>query len=88
MDPNLKVLLNYNYPLDNIEDYSHDVIILKQDQSKDLALLKIKNPKTLLHTVKVSKKIPSVGDKVHAIGHPQSAIWTYTGIHKPNKRRF
>ena len=77
-NPNLKVLLNYNYPLDNIEDYSHDVIILKQDQSKDLALLKIKNPKTLLHTVKVSKKIPNIGDKVHAIGHPQSAIWTYT----------
>ena len=55
-NPNLKVLLNYNYPLDNIEDYSHDVIILKQDQSKDLALLKIKNPKTLLHTVKLVKK--------------------------------
>ena len=77
-NPNLKVLLNYNYPLEKYEDYSHEVIIIKQDQSKDLALIKIKNPKTLLHTIKVSKKIPNIGDKVHAIGHPQSAIWTYT----------
>ena len=77
-NPNLKVLLNYNYPLDNIEDYSHDVIILKQDKSKDLALLKIKNPKTYLNPIKISKRSPRIGSKVHAIGHPDFKVWSYT----------
>ena len=77
-NPNFEILLHKNHNLDSYEEYLHEAILLKNDKSKDLALLKIKNPRTLLYPVKVSRKMPQIGDKVHAIGHPDLAIWTFT----------
>tara|TARA_A100001234_G_scaffold192209_1_gene179282 strand:+ start:8112 stop:8759 length:648 start_codon:yes stop_codon:yes gene_type:complete len=74
----LKAVLSYQYNLTEFDDYVHSIEILKQDKVKDLALLKINNPRILLKPIKVSRKIPVIGSKVHAIGHPDLEVWTYT----------
>ncbi len=75
---NLRILLHYEYDLGEYEEYFHKVEFIKQDPEKDLALLKIINPKTYLFPIKISAKKPSVGSRVHAIGHPDFQFWSYT----------
>ena len=75
---NLAAILHYKYNLDEYEEYVHSIEIIKQDKLKDLALIKINNPKTLLKPIKISGKVPSIGSKVHAIGHPDLQVWSYT----------
>ena len=75
---NLKAILNYQYPLDGYEEYEHSIKIIKQDKVKDLALIKINKPKTSLKPINISRKVPAIGSQVHAIGHPDLEIWTYT----------
>ena len=75
---NLKIALNYEYSLNEYEDYIHEVKVIKRDPQRDLALLKIINPKTYLNSIKISRKSPRIGSKVHAIGHPDFKVWSYT----------
>ena len=53
--------------------------VVKTDPVSDLALLKLNNPTKaikFMHLGDASKV--AVGQDVHAIGHPQGEIWTYT----------
>ena len=75
---NLKIALNYEYSLRTNEDYIHEVKVIKRDAQRDLALLKIISPKIYLNPIKISKKLPKIGSKVHAIGHPDFMVWSYT----------
>ena len=45
---------------------------------KDLALIKINNPRTALRPINISRKVPAIGSRVHAIGHPDLEVWSYT----------
>lgn len=71
---NLKVFfaddINYEFP--------KDIRILKINKNKDLALIKIKSLRRKVNYFEISKKIPKVGDELHAIGHPEGEMWTYT----------
>ncbi|HEV3109173.1 MAG TPA: trypsin-like peptidase domain-containing protein [Candidatus Binataceae bacterium] len=52
---------------------------IKVDAEADLALLKVAAPRRLLHPLPfadISKL--QVGDDVHAIGHSEGEVWTYT----------
>jgi S1-C subfamily serine protease len=53
--------------------------VVKHDEVADLALIKVAGPPALAQVLRLgdSSEI-SVGLDVHAIGHPQSATWTYT----------
>ncbi len=51
----------------------------KVDQVSDLALLRIVNPPPSLSFVSLGAASSlNVGQDVHAIGHPQGEVWTYT----------
>ena len=51
----------------------------KDDQVADLALLKINNPPKAFATLRLGDMSTlSVGQDVHAIGHPEGQVWTYT----------
>ena len=75
---NLEAILSYQYELDGYEEYVHSIEVIKQDKVKDLALIKIYNPRTALRSIKISRKVPAIGSQVHAIGHPNLEVWTYT----------
>jgi S1-C subfamily serine protease len=75
---NLEAILSYKYNLDGYEEYVHSIEIIKQDKVKDLALIKINNPRTALRPINISRKVPAIGSQVHAIGHPDLEVWTYT----------
>ena len=75
---NLEAILSYHYDLDEYEEYVHSIEVIKQDKVKDLALIKINNPRTALKAIKISRKVPSIGSMVHAIGHPDLEVWSYT----------
>lgn len=75
---NLEAILSYQYNLDGYEEYVHSIEIIKQDKVKDLALIKINKPRTALKPIKISRKVPTIGSQVHAIGHPDLEVWTYT----------
>ena len=75
---NLEAILSYKYNLDGYEEYVHSIEIIKQDKVKDLALIKINNPRTALRPINISRKVPAIGSQVHAIGHPDLEVWSYT----------
>ena len=75
---NLEAILHYQYNLDGYEEYVHSIEIIKQDKVKDLALIKINNPRTALRPINISRKVPAIGSRVHAIGHPDLEVWSYT----------
>ena len=53
--------------------------VIKVDEVADLALLKIVNPPPTLSFLPLgSASSLNVGQDVHAIGHPQGEVWTYT----------
>lgn len=61
------------------EELAFAAQVVKTDPISDLALLKLSNPTRsfrFMHLGDASKV--SVGQDVHAIGHPQGEIWTYT----------
>ena len=64
--------------METFEESVFQVEIIKVDQKKDLALIKIIGPPFTLLTINVSKIMAKVGDQVHAIGHPGGEIWSYT----------
>ena len=75
---NLEAILSYQYNLDGFEEYVHSIEIIKQDKVKDLALIKINKPRAALKPIKISRKVPAIGSLVHAIGHPDLEVWSYT----------
>lgn len=53
--------------------------VIKVDEVSDLALLKIERPPSKISMVKLgSIQNIEVAQEVHAIGHPEGEIWTYT----------
>ena len=62
----------------SFEESLYKVELLKIDKIKDLALIKIIDPPNNLKVVNLSRVIPQIGDEVHAIGHPEGEIWSYT----------
>jgi hypothetical protein len=53
--------------------------VIKIDEVADLALLKIVNPPSSLSFLPLGVASSlNVGQDVHAIGHPQGEVWTYT----------
>ena len=64
--------------METFEESTFEIEVIKIDQTRDLALLKIINPPSTLTKIEVSQITAEVGDEVHAIGHPEGEIWTYT----------
>lgn len=63
--------------LDTAENYVADVI--KLDQTKDLALIKLRAFNRAVSPIKISSgKNIEIAQDVHAIGHPRGNYWTYT----------
>ena len=61
------------------KDLAYVAIPIKVDKLADLALLKVDAPSELLHPLSlVGTSNLEVGDDVHAIGHPEGEVWTYT----------
>ena len=53
--------------------------VIKVDEAADLALLKIVNPPPTLSFLPLGAASSlNVGQDVHAIGHPQGEVWTYS----------
>ena len=61
------------------KDLAYAAIPIKVDEISDLAMLKVEAPSRLLHPLSMGdiSKL-EVGDDVHAIGHPEGEVWTYT----------
>ncbi len=62
----------------------------KVDLASDLALLKIVAPPSILSTVSLGNASTlAVGQDVHAIGHPEGEVWTYTkGVISQLRRNY
>ena len=77
--PEAVVILKPSTGVEIREDLIFAAKVVKVDALSDLALLKIKNPPKNLPSLKLgSIKEVEVGQEVHAIGHPQGEVWTYT----------
>jgi len=77
--PDAVVILKPATGVEIREDLIFAAKVVKVDALSDLALLKIKNPPKNLPSLKLgSIKEVEVGQEVHAIGHPQGEVWTYT----------
>ena len=66
------------YGMSSFEECIFEVVLIKANPLKDLALLKIINPPKKLKPIKISIVIAKTGSKVHAIGHPDGEIWSHT----------
>jgi S1-C subfamily serine protease len=53
--------------------------VLKVNQTSDLALIKLQKKLKKLHPLRLGKANSyEIGQDVHAIGHPEGNLWTYT----------
>lgn len=52
--------------------------VIKVNEIKDLALLKIQNMPSYVSPIPLANTAVKVGDDVHAIGHPRGELWSYT----------
>ena len=52
--------------------------VIKFNETSDLALLKLTTIPKDLEPIKISKVVPKVGDSVHAVGHPNGEMWSYS----------
>ena len=52
--------------------------VLKVNEIKDLALIQVQKLPSSARPIVLATKPISVGDNVHAIGHPKNQLWTYT----------
>ena len=61
------------------KDLAYGAVPIKVDEISDLAMLKVEAPSRLLHPLSMGdiSKL-EVGDDVHAIGHPEGEVWTFT----------
>ncbi len=77
--PEAVVILKPSTGVEIREDLIFAARVVKVDALSDLAWLKIKNPPKNLPSLKLgSIKEVEVGQEVHAIGHPEGEVWTYT----------
>ena len=60
------------------DENTYQFQVIKHSQSQDLALLKLINPPRNLNVLNLSRVVPRVGEQVHAIGHPEGEIWSYS----------
>jgi len=61
------------------KDLAYMAMPIKVDKVADLALLRVAAPTRLLHPLSLAGiSNLQVGDDVHAIGHPEGEVWTYT----------
>ena len=73
------VVLKPRDSVDLRKDLAFSARVEKIDQVADLALLKIINPPPTLSVLSLGNAASlSVGQDVHAIGHPEGEVWTYT----------
>ena len=84
---NLEAILSYQYELDGYEEYVHSIEVIKQDKVKDLALIKIHNPRTALSSIKISRKVPCywLTSSCNRASRFRS-MDIYHWIHQPDKR--
>lgn len=63
---------------DKYFDNPKKIRILKHDKERDLALIQLVHAPRNIQYISISKKLPKVGAEVHAIGHPDGELWSYT----------
>ena len=74
-NPNFKVV---TIGSGSFEENVREAEIIKFDPTCDLALLKLKTMPSDMSVISVSEIIPNIGDPVHAIGHPNGEVWSYS----------
>ena len=74
-NPNLKVL---TIGEGDFEENSREVEVIKYDATSDLALIKLTSQPDNMSVASISQIIPKIGEAVHAIGHPNGEIWSYS----------
>jgi S1-C subfamily serine protease len=52
--------------------------VVKYDQTKDLALIRVKQMPSHAKVLALKRTYPEVGEDAHAVGHPVGEFWTYT----------
>jgi len=60
------------------EENLREAEVIKYNATSDLALIKLKSLPGNMSVAKISQIIPKIGAAVHAIGHPNGEIWSYT----------
>jgi S1-C subfamily serine protease len=75
----MAVVFKPEHGVDIKKDLAYAAAPTKVDETMDLALLEVAAPERLLHPLQIvgTSKL-EVGDDVHAIGHPEGEVWTYT----------
>lgn len=74
---------------DEEEENFRTAKIIKSNKLKDLVLLKLKDSPKNLNFIKLSLKVPEIGDEVHAIGHPEGELWSYSkGYISAHRRNY
>lgn len=74
-NPNLKVL---TIGEGGFEENLREVEVIKYNAISDLALIKITSQPDNMSVASISQIIPKIGEAVHAIGHPNGEIWSYS----------
>jgi S1-C subfamily serine protease len=75
----LAVVFKPERGVDIKKDLAYGALPTKIDEVADLAMLKVAAPGRLLHPLRIADIAKlEVGDDVHAIGHPEGEVWTYT----------
>ena len=78
-DPKPVVVLKPKDSAELKKELAFVATVIKVDEVADLALLKIVNPPPSLSFLSLGAASSlNVGQDVHAIGHPQGEVWTYT----------
>jgi S1-C subfamily serine protease len=78
-DPQPVVVLKPRDSAELKKELAFSAVVEKVDQVADLALLRIARPPPSLSFVSLGAASSlNVGQDVHAIGHPQGEVWTYT----------
>lgn len=78
-DPKPIVVLKPKDSAELKKELAFQATVIKVDEVADLALLKIVNPPPSLSFLPLGAASSlNVGQDVHAIGHPQGEVWTYT----------
>jgi S1-C subfamily serine protease len=77
--PRATVVLKPKDSSDLKKELAFSATVEKVDQITDLALLKITAPPSFLTSLDFANTASlNIGQDVHAIGHPNGAVWTYT----------
>tara|TARA_B100000989_G_scaffold298458_1_gene287898 strand:+ start:3374 stop:4021 length:648 start_codon:yes stop_codon:yes gene_type:complete len=80
---NWHVIENNNFKIytlgsGSFEENTREAELIKFNKKKDLALLRLKTIPKNISVIRISNIMQNVGDSVHAIGHPNGELWSYT----------